>query len=51
MVETISVLLFWAITGRIVETDCPIALEEMWRHEYGEEREMREWIDFGGEAG
>ncbi len=46
----ISELLLWAITGRITDTECPIVREEMWRHEYIEERGACEWFDLGGEA-
>ncbi len=44
-------LLFWAITGIIPETECPIARETMWRDQYAWERsQVDEWIDLGGEG-
>lgn len=50
--EDIAVLLFWALTGIIRDTDCPVARETMWRDHYEWEREqISEWVDVGGEGG
>lgn len=49
--ETLAVLLFWAFTGIIRDTDCPVAREEMWSDHYQWERDSSpEWVDLGGEA-
>ncbi len=49
--EILADLLYWAITGIIPDTACPIAREVMWRDHYQWERgQFSEWIDFGGEG-
>ncbi len=46
-----AVLLFWALSGIILDTDCPVARETMWSDHYEWERgQVPEWVDVGGEA-
>lgn len=44
----LGTLAWWAITGIILETVCPIARETMWSKHYQWERESPEWVDIGG---
>ncbi len=49
--SSIADMLFWAFTGIIPNTQCPVAREAMWSDEYEWERDrVFEWVDLGGES-
>lgn len=49
--DTAIVLLYWAITGSIPDTECPLARAAMWSNHYEWERDrVPQWVDIGGES-